>query len=95
MLPSHHAAATALAAVPLFQRNWRRSAVGQHAVGMAAEAFDVAEDLVPAPDVEAGGALADLPQDLLHLERRRQGLDEKGHPQRSTLELEPVLETLE
>src|SRR6266545_1426767 len=39
MLPSHHAAATALAAVPLFQRKWRPSAVGQFAA--AAVLIDV------------------------------------------------------
>ena len=39
MLPSHHAAATALAAVPLFRRGWRASAVGQFA--LAAVLIDV------------------------------------------------------
>ena len=39
MLPSHHAAATALAVVPLFRNKWRLSAVGQFAA--AAVLIDV------------------------------------------------------
>lgn len=39
MLPIHHAAATALAVVPLLQRKWRLSAVGQFAA--AAVLIDV------------------------------------------------------
>ncbi len=39
MLPSYHAAATALAAVPLVRRGWRTSAVGQFA--LAAVLIDV------------------------------------------------------
>jgi hypothetical protein len=39
VLPSHHAAATALAAIPLFRRNWRLSEVGQFAA--AAVLIDV------------------------------------------------------
>ncbi len=50
--------------------------IRQHEVGAVPELLDEAEDVVPAAAVEAGGVLAQLVEDLVHLERRRQGLDE-------------------
>ena len=46
-------------------------AVGQHERRVVAELLDDAEDVVPAPGVEPGGVLAQLVEDLVHLERRR------------------------
>jgi hypothetical protein len=42
----------------------------------ARELLDVAEDVVPAAAVEADDAVAQLVQDLVHLERGEQGLDQ-------------------
>ena len=53
-----------------------RVAVGQHELGPLAEALDRAEHVVPAPGVEPGGVLAQLVEDLVHLERRRERLDQ-------------------
>jgi hypothetical protein len=51
-------------------------AVGQHEGGIGAQLLDEAEDVVPAPAVEARGVLAQLPQDLVHLERGEDSLDQ-------------------
>jgi hypothetical protein len=51
-------------------------AVGEDELGPLAEALDHREDVVPAARVEAVGVVAQLEEDLLHLERRGQRLDE-------------------
>ncbi|MBK8003356.1 MAG: hypothetical protein IPK12_05250 [Gemmatimonadetes bacterium] len=51
-------------------------AVGQQELGAVAEVLEHREDVVPAPGVEAGGVVLELEEDLLHLERREDGLDE-------------------
>src|SRR3989449_10935480 len=43
-------------------------AVGEHALRPAAQFLDVAEDVIPAPAVEPGRMVAQLPQDLVRLE---------------------------
>ena len=52
--------------------------VRQHGPGVGAQGLDEAEDIVPAAQVQARGPGAVLVKDLLHLEGRRQGLDEHG-----------------
>jgi len=42
------------------------TAVGEHEVGVVAEAFDDGEDVVPTTAVEAGGVIAELVDDLGH-----------------------------
>ena len=53
-------------------------AVGEAEVLVGAEFLDAREDVVPAPDVEARGVLAQLVEDLVHLERGDDGLDQHG-----------------
>ena len=48
-----------------------------------AELLDHAEHVVPAPGVQAGRVLAQLPEDLVHLERSQDRLDQHGRPDRS------------
>jgi hypothetical protein len=57
-------------------------AVGEAEIVVGAEFLDAGEDVIPAPDVEARGMLAQLVQDLVHLERRNDRLDEGGGPDR-------------
>ena len=54
------------------------AAVGEAEVLVGAEFLDAGKDVVPAADVEAGRVLAQLVQDLVHLERREHRLDERG-----------------
>ena len=54
--------------------------VRQDERGLLAEALDEAEHVVPAAGVQARGVLAELEQDLVHLERREDRLDEHGRP---------------
>ncbi len=58
-------------------------AVGQDHVGPRPELLDDAEDVVPAAGVEAGGVVAQLVEDLVHLEGGEDRLDEHGRPDRS------------
>ncbi len=53
-------------------------AVGEEDGGVGGELFDEGEDVVPAAAVEAGGVLAELVEDLVHLEGGEDGLDEHG-----------------
>ena len=66
-------------------------AVGQHELGPLPEALDRAEDVVPAAGVQPRGVVAQLVQDLVHLERRGQRLDQHGGPDRAAVEPERVL----
>ena len=52
------------------------AAIGQHEAGMVAEFLDEAEHVIPASAVEAGGVVAQLIQDLVHLERAEDGFDQ-------------------
>src|SRR2546428_572138 len=66
-------------------------AVGEHEFRAAAQLFDVAEDVVPAPAVEPGRMVAQLPQDLVRLEGRQDGLDQHRRADRATGDPERVL----
>lgn len=48
--------------------------VRHNGVGVLPEGLDETEDVVPSPAVQSHGVRPQLPQDLVHLERRRQGL---------------------
>ena len=50
--------------------------VGQHEVGPVAELLDEAEDVVPAAAVEPGDVVAQLVEDLVHLEGGQDRLDQ-------------------
>jgi len=65
--------------------------IRQHFVRPLAERLDEAEEIVPAAGIEAGGVLAQLVQDLLHLERRRQRLDEYRRADRAAGDAEHFL----
>ncbi len=51
-------------------------AIRHHGLGVAREFLDEAEDVIPAPAIEAGGMIAQLVEDLVHLERGEDGLDQ-------------------
>ena len=56
--------------------------VGQHELRPVPERLDHREDVVPAARVQPVRVVAQLVEDLLHLERGRQGLDQHGGPDR-------------
>ena len=60
-----------------------------------AELLDAREDVVPAPDVQAGGVVAQLPQDLVHLEGREQRLDQHRGADRALRHAQLVLRATE
>src|SRR5258708_7233066 len=62
-------------------------AVGQH----RAELLDRAEDVVPAARVERAAVVAQLMEDLVHLERRQDRLDQDGAADRPRWQVESVL----
>ena len=70
-------------------------AVGQHEVVAVAELLDHAEDVVPAAGVEPGRVLAQLVEDLLHLERGQDRLDQDGRADRPPRNPERVLRVQE
>ena len=72
-----------------------RHAVGQHEVGAVAELLDHAEDVVPAAGVQPGRVLAQLVEDLLHLERGEDRLDQDGRADRAARDAERVLRVKE
>ena len=63
-------------------------AVGQDEVGLAAELLDEAEDVVPAAAVEAGRVVAQLVEDLVHLEGGQDRLDQDGGADRAPRDAE-------
>src|SRR5205823_6121300 len=65
------------------------------ALGEAAQLLDVAEDVVPAPAVEPGGVIAQLPQNLVGLERREDRLDQHGRADGAARNAERVLREVE
>src|SRR6185436_14223090 len=64
------------------------AAVGCQPVGRAAAALYGREDVIPAAAVEADDILTKRVEDLVHLERRRQRLDQHGRLDRPALEPE-------
>ena len=66
-------------------------AVGEHEVRAVAELLDDAEDVVPAAGVEPARVLAELVEDLVHLERGEDRLDQHGRPDRAAGDAERVL----
>ena len=64
---------------------------GSTNVGPRAELLDHAEDVVPAAGVQAGSMLAQLVEDLLHLEGGEDGLDQDRCPDRALRDAELVL----
>ena len=61
--------------------SWARS--GSTRSGRDAELLDAAEEVVPAAGVETRGVLAQLVEDLVHLERGEDRLDQDGRPDRA------------
>ena len=65
--------------------------VGEGEVGAVREDLDQAEEVVPAARVEPGTVLAQLVEDLLHLERRGDRLDQDGGADRAPRDAEQIL----
>ena len=59
--------------------------------GRSRKRLDDAEDVVPAPGVQAGRVLAQLVEDLVHLERRGQRLDEHRRADRAAVDAQGLL----
>ena len=72
-----------------------RGPVGKDELGAMPELLDHAEDVVPASRVEPGGVLAQLVEDLVHLERGEDRLDQDGRLDRPARHAEPVLRPAE
>ncbi len=71
-------------------------ALGQHEVpAPGAELLDDREQVVPASRVQARAVLAQLVQDLIHLERRRDRLDQHRGPDGAARDAEVVLRDVE
>ena len=70
-------------------------AVGEDEVRPVAELLDDAEDVVPAARVQARGVVAELVEDLLHLEGGQDRLDENGRLDRAARDAELFLGCLE
>ena len=66
-------------------------AVRQHELGVGTEALDEAEDVVPAAAVQTGRVLAQLVEDLVHLERGGDRLDQHGRADRAAGEARALL----
>ena len=71
------------------------AAVGQDEAGQDAEFLDDAEDIVPAPGVEAGGVLAQLEEDLFHLHGAEDRLDQHRGANRAARDAQRVLGVIE
>ena len=76
-------------------RHRHRGTIGKDELGPMPELLDHAEDVVPAPRVEACRVLAQLVEDLVHLERGEDRLDQDGRLDRPARHAEPVLRPLE
>ena len=70
-------------------------AVGQQEVRSAVELLDDAEDVVPAAGVQPGRVVAQLVQDLVHLEGRQDGLEQHRGLDRAARNAQRVLGELE
>src|ERR1700756_1756075 len=57
--------------------------------------LDEAEDVIPATAVQAGGMVLQLVQDLVHLERREDRLDQHGRADRAARNAELILREVE
>ena len=71
------------------------AAVRQDHLGPVGEALDRGEDVVPAAGVQPRRVLAQLVQDLVHLERRRQRLDQHRRLDRPARDPERLLREAE
>ena len=67
------------------------STIGQDEVGPQAELLDRAEDVVPAAGVQPRRVLAELVEDLVHLERGEDRLDENRRPNRAVRDSQGLL----
>ena len=85
--PAHRMRPAAVAGVDQAQRISRekgaihghRRTVGDEPLRRPPEALDEAEDIVPAPAIEPDDMVLQREQHLVHLERRRQRLDQQRH----------------
>src|SRR2546425_2705951 len=71
------------------------AAVGEHEVRAVSELLDEAEDVVPAAAVQAGGVVLQLVEDLVHLERSEDRLDQDRCADRAAGDAKLVLREVE
>ncbi len=73
------------------QRVRQTVAVGEDELRGVAEVLHDGEQVVPAGGLEAGAVIAQLPEDLLHVERGRDRLDVDSRPDRALRDAHLVL----
>ena len=96
---AHREGAAAMAGIDQPQRvgceerliHRHRRPVGRQPVGASAEPLDRREDIIPAAAVQPDDILSQRVEDLVHLERRRDGLDQDRRLDRPALQPQPVL----
>ena len=69
--------------------------IGQDFAGVGLEAFDVAEDVIPATAIEPGYVVAELVEYFVHFKYCRQGFDERGAAQSAFLHCQVLFGVLE
>mmetsp|Transcript_5060 Transcript_5060/g.10991 ORF Transcript_5060/g.10991 Transcript_5060/m.10991 type:complete len:373 (-) Transcript_5060:205-1323(-) len=70
-------------------------AVGQHKLGVVPELLDEAENVVPAPAVQACRVVPQLVYDFVHLEAGQDGLNQHGGPDGAARQAQHVLSHVE
>lgn len=69
--------------------------IRKHKVGVLAELLNEGEDVIPTTTVQSRAVFAQLVDDLIHLKRRRDGLDQHGTTDRSARHANVVLSQVE
>ncbi len=67
------------------------AAVGHQELGLLAQLLDVAEDIVPASAIQTGAVVAQFVQNLFHVKRGKNRLDEHGGLDRAARDAEQFL----
>src|SRR5438067_2522888 len=73
------------------RRHGNQRAIRETELAMVPELLDARKDIVPPPAVESRRMLTHLVQDLVHLERGKNGLDQHRRLDRAARDAEPVL----
>ena len=73
------------------RRHGNQRAIRETELAMVPELLDARKDIVPPPAIESRRMLTHLVQDLVHLERGKNGLDQHRRLDRAARDAEPVL----
>ncbi|OMP12691.1 hypothetical protein COLO4_02871 [Corchorus olitorius] len=64
--------------------------IGQYTIGIIFQGFDIAEDIVPTPTVQADDVVTQGMQNFVHLENRRQRFNQQGGFDGATWQVETI-----